>query len=51
VLDFDDGERQVTKVGIYVYCPHCSDRLRMSTKYVGVKVSCKSCSGRLMAVE
>jgi hypothetical protein len=34
-----------------VYCPHCSDRLRISPKYVGVKVACKACSGRLKAVE
>jgi uncharacterized protein (DUF983 family) len=38
-------------VGIYVYCPHCADRLRMSTKYLGTKVACKSCSGRLKAIE
>src|SRR5262245_63451831 len=42
---------RVQKVGVYVYCPHCSDRLRMSSKYLGVKVACKACSGRLMAVE
>ena len=42
---------KIEKVGIYVYCPHCADRLRMSPKYVGVKVACKSCSGRLKAIE
>src|SRR5882724_6347998 len=51
VLDFTDSKRKIEKNGIYVYCPHCSDRLRMSTKYLGVKVACKSCTDRLMAVE
>jgi uncharacterized protein (DUF983 family) len=32
---------------VYVYCPHCRERLRMASKYVGVKVRCKHCSGQL----
>ena len=43
--------RKIEKVGVYVYCPHCSDRLRMSVKYLGIKVACKSCTGRLSAHE
>jgi len=51
VLAINSKNAKIQKVGIYVYCPHCADRLRMSPKYVGVKVACKSCSGRLKAVE
>jgi len=33
---------------VYVYCPHCDERLRVARRYLGAKVACKSCKGELV---
>ncbi len=34
---------EVKAKGYYVLCPHCSEELRVNSKYAGLRVSCKFC--------
>ncbi len=34
---------EVKAKGYYVECPHCTQELRINSKYLGMRVSCKIC--------
>lgn len=38
-----DAMVEVKAKGYYLQCPHCTQELRVNSKYVGVRVGCKIC--------
>jgi len=43
-----DNPGQFESLSVYVYCPQCNERLRLSPKYLGTKVACKACKEQLV---